>query len=292
MKPRTIKYVRKALRLLHMDQQVAIVAQVMFGNVSYRIPILGRIGMQLLSDDEVWLSEWLCGELSDGEVVWDVGANVGQTLLKVLSLGKSPKYFGFEPNISCLEYLNYLCAVNDIDNVTLVPAGISSNTGIAVLNLYAGLHDAMGTIRNDIRASLKVSSRMYVNTINGNEIARMIAEKIVLSPTLIKIDVEGSEHVVVLEILNALDQLPERIIFEVLPSHSEDELVELDQRVSSLELCFGQYGYHIYKLMIKNGRLVKEQGVDQISRTIYDSEIDMSDSYYVARRFGKHHGAL
>ncbi len=51
--------------------------------------------------------------------VLDVGANVGQTLLKVKSCSAERTWIGFEPNSTCVMYLERLIAVNRFSCCTL-----------------------------------------------------------------------------------------------------------------------------------------------------------------------------
>ena len=59
--------------------------------------------------------------LLPGASVVDVGANLGQTLLKVKRLDRRARYVGFEPNPWCVVYMEELVRVNRLEHCSIVP---------------------------------------------------------------------------------------------------------------------------------------------------------------------------
>ncbi|MBK7626701.1 MAG: hypothetical protein IPJ16_05790 [Bacteroidales bacterium] len=61
--------------------------------------------------------------------VIDVGANIGQTLIKIKSIDKEINYLGFEPNPVCVNYLYIRLLIETILKHAIVfPAGISDKS--------------------------------------------------------------------------------------------------------------------------------------------------------------------
>ena len=67
----------------------------------------------------------------------DVGANIGQTLLKLKSIEPDVLYYGFEVNPACLFYLNELIKANKFTGTSIIPVGLSDRTGLASLHFFS-----------------------------------------------------------------------------------------------------------------------------------------------------------
>ncbi len=55
----------------------------------------------------------------------DVGANIGQTLLKVVTMDPNRDYLGFEVSPFCNHYLDELITINGLSRCLVVPIGLS-----------------------------------------------------------------------------------------------------------------------------------------------------------------------
>lgn len=60
-------------------------------------------------------------------VVLDVGANIGQTLVKVKAADWARPYIGIEPNPACVHFLKTFIALNRIPEALVIPAGLSDH---------------------------------------------------------------------------------------------------------------------------------------------------------------------
>jgi FkbM family methyltransferase len=145
----------------------------------------------------------------DGAFV-DVGANLGQTLVSVLSIDPQRQYVGFEPQIMCCAYLTQFAADNRLRNVKIMPLALSNR--YSVLDLHASnLGDVMATTLSDAGTPVVAS----VPVAPGDEILmRLKLDRI----AIVKIDVEGAE----LEVMEGLRETIARhqpaIVFELLPN--------------------------------------------------------------------------
>ena len=119
--------------------------------------------------------------LNDGDVVYDVGANVGvYSLVAARQVGRSGAVFAFEPLPRNLAFLRQHIALNSVENVTIVDAAVGSKSGSAAFEVAA--HPAMG------RLSHEGIQRVDVVVLDELVTARKIPP-----PSIMKIDVEGGE---------------------------------------------------------------------------------------------------
>jgi len=140
------------------------------------------------SDHGCWLGsyEYLKQQLfaqtaSPGDVVFDVGANVGfYTLLASTIIGETGKVVAFEPVPDNLVYLREHLRLNCINNVKVMDAAVSDVDGYAWFK--TGESAAMG--------ALSSSGDFKVRTVS---IDALCVRKEIEVPSLIKMDIEGGE---------------------------------------------------------------------------------------------------
>lgn len=115
-----------------------------------------------------------------GDVVWDVGANVGFfTVLAGRLVEPEGRVISFEPLPRAAEYLRRHVALNGLENVRVIEAAVGANTGPAQFepssSLAMGHLDAAGSVTVEVVRLDDVDDRL---------------------PTFVKIDVEGGEEAV------------------------------------------------------------------------------------------------
>ena len=149
----------------------------------------------------------------DGAFI-DVGANIGQTLLTVLSIDPSRRYVGIEPQSACSADLQRFIRINDLTSCDVVTCGLSDRAGLAVLS-YERANDARASLVAEFRPPDLLTKKTVVPIVTGDE---MLASLAIGDVALIKIDVEGGE----LEVLRGLPEtLASRrpfVTLEVLPN--------------------------------------------------------------------------
>jgi len=165
--------------------------------------------------------KWMSGVLRelfqfDKGMFYDVGINLGQTLTKVKTLDPSRKYVGFEPNPSCLFYLQRLIAANLWGGVLIVPVGLSNIDGLAEL-IVSNDTDSGATIIKNLR-SISDKSTKLVPVFRYESIQDRLPKNNV---SVIKIDVEGAEIEVVETLLPIILRDRPVIIIEILPIGKE-----------------------------------------------------------------------
>lgn len=122
-----------------------------------------------------------CDRIRPGDVVFDVGANVGFfSLLASKLVGPTGQVYAFEPFPRNLDYLGRHLRMNDVRNVVVQSLAIAATTGVA----------RFGDGENASQGRLTDVGELQVQTASLDD---LIAKTIVRTPTFIKMDIEGAE---------------------------------------------------------------------------------------------------
>ena len=181
------------------------------------IPINGTMGIQHSWTYDVTMLDLYSKifAFAPGGLI-DVGANMGQTLLLFKSLFPDLPYVGFEPNPTCVGYLETLVAANGYSSCQVVSAALSDTNGIARLFLN-DIVDSSASIIEKFRPAGPANPLIkYVTTLRLDEVSRTID----LSDTsVLKIDVEGSELEVIRGATSFIESVRPFIVCEILPTY-------------------------------------------------------------------------
>lgn len=133
----------------------------------------------------------------------DVGANLGQTMFKILALDPAREYVGFEPQVACCFMIQRFLQENQLSNFSIVPVGLSNTNRLT--RILGGTTDygAAASVVDGFRPDTFYKSRRYVCLRRGDE---AVSELAVDSPCAIKVDVEGGE----LEVFEGLENTIEK----------------------------------------------------------------------------------
>jgi FkbM family methyltransferase len=206
------------------------------------IPILGSIGYSNVYGTEKWMKELLkiILQRNDGIFV-DVGANLGQTLLKLREVNASIPYVGFEPNPTCVYYVEELIRLNKFKNTTIIPVGISEKTALNKLKIFSDSVDPTASLLDEKAEAIR---EKIIVTIADDLLS---LDKI----AILKIDVEGYE----LFVLQAMKDIIKRdnpiIFIELLPAATADATETRRQRHDKVAELMQELGYTPY-LVLKN----------------------------------------
>ena len=137
-------------------------------------------------------------QMSEGEVFWDIGANVGLYSIYAAKYSKS-KVYSFEPSVFNLEILARNIHVNNLQNlITIVPLPLTNKLGIQKFKMsnitWGGALSTFG--ENFDQWGDKLDTSTFEYSFPG--IAMDDAEKIlnIEPPDFLKIDVDGIEHLI------------------------------------------------------------------------------------------------
>jgi len=210
------------------------------------VPIQAGVGFNHLYMSEPWMIEVLTSlELTDNEVFIDVGVNIGQTLLKFKTVYPTMDYVGFEPNASCVHYVEALIEQNKWNNIHLVPSGISENIGLGILEHYADdITDSSASIIANYREGSKVYKRDIVTLLDVDSVESTWKSKRV---SAIKIDVEGAELGVLKSFQNILQEDRPYLLVEILPVYNNHNKERLGSQID-IEKILSDLNYSIYRI--------------------------------------------
>lgn len=174
------------------------------------------------------------GIVNKGDLVFDIGANMGEKTSVFLNLGA--RVVAVEPNPNCVAHLKKHVAKQG--DLTVVEAGCGSAVGRATLN-FSGT-DKTASLREDWFALSQSETAVQALDVAVVTLTDLMSEFGV--PRYIKIDVEGFES----EVLKGLDQPAPLLSFE----YHLRELEDLRASMSGLE----RLGAWHYNCIAMNGR--------------------------------------
>lgn len=160
---------------------------------------------QNILDKEPWTNQWLKKVIKSDTVFYDVGANCGQYSLYAHALG-CKRIYAFEPNIKNVYYLLENIRVNNArDSITVMPFPLKERNHLAK---WISQEAGDGFSGENMSISKGTISMMHVRTIDS-------LQNDLDSPTVIKVDVDGTLDTLILEgALASLDKV-QHIMIEV-----------------------------------------------------------------------------
>lgn len=225
----------RVLNKLGLMEGLNVCGQKVVNGRTFKIPVLGKVGIPNLFVSEAWMTQLLQIVLQEKSGTFlDVGANIGQTLLKVKSIADQITYVGFEPNAVCNFYLQQLIQTNKIQKALIIPVGVASENGLAELTFYhSSQTDSSASIVKDFRSKNKVHRKEYAPTLNFETFNSSLN---LADITVLKIDVEGAE----LEVLTSFQKVIEKynpiVIIEILPVYKQENTRRLERQKQVEEL--------------------------------------------------------
>ena len=134
-----------------------------------------------------------------GDIIWDVGANVGYYTRKFAdSAGAAGRVFAFEPFPANVTRLR--AELIGIETVTVLPVALGAETG--TVEMRAG-DDELGATSRIVEGGTTQDKVTNVSIATGDSI---LDRGLAAAPTMIKIDTEGFE----LDVLNGMQEILHR----------------------------------------------------------------------------------
>lgn len=236
-----LRLLRKSGILQHLDLNLSLT----LNERSFVVPVIHEIGINNHCMDEWWMLDlFRIFECGHSPMLVDLGANVGQTLLKWKSVYPTGKYLGVEPNLSCINYLDHLVKRNKMKGVTTVTYAVGGRQSRAALNYF--YRD-----RTDRSASLYQGSKdpVYYEEVNVVTLNALLKSHDIAWPdiSVLKIDIEGAEIEVLETIMGLLRNEHPIIITEILEATTDEKYqtqVYLSEEMQNL-------GYSLYRVLKK-----------------------------------------
>jgi FkbM family methyltransferase len=191
---------------------------------------------------EPMISDWIAGHVRPGDIVVDVGANVGyHTLLAASLVGPAGSVVSFEPEPSIVDHLRRNVAANGFSNVTIVPKAVGGEPGATTIfrssSANSGESSTIDRWNGAGAAGIEVE-RVRI----GDEIAESRWSRI----RLVKIDAEGDELAVLTGAAPVLEAMPggSAVVIEISPVYLAERGISGEQVVACLA-ALGFTGYAI-----------------------------------------------
>ena len=256
------KFLLRVLNKLNLLHRFNLTGKIILNGKIFRIPIMGRTGFLNMWMTEPWMIELLKIVLPVSEGIFiDVGVNSGQTLLKVKSVSADIEYIGFEPNPTCIYYVNDLSRINEFKNVTLIPAGISTESQVAKLFFFDKSEmDSSASIVKDFRPDQKIEKTEFIPVFNMATVKQSLD---IGKIGVIKIDVEGGELEVLSSMKNEIVLNQPVILIEILPAYREDNFIRI-QRQNEIQQLFKDWGYSVFRVIKENEQLLQIEAIVEI----------------------------
>jgi FkbM family methyltransferase len=162
-------------------------------------------------------------EMSEGSILWDIGANVGGYSIYAAK-SKGGSVFAFEPSPFNLEFLARNIWLNNLeDKITVIPIALSQFASQAPFKMkrieWAGSGSSFGDTNDAFSES---ESFKYVTIGLPVDTVREIFK--IPTPEYIKLDVDGIEALILAGATDALAQA-KSVLVEVQGSEDEKEII-------------------------------------------------------------------
>lgn len=240
-------FIPRLIRKLGLASKANQYAQITENGRSFKIPLLGGLGYSNLNLSEPWMTKLLEQTKplfqNAKDTFVDVGTNIGQTLIKLRSVCPDMPYVGFEPNPSCVYYMNELIRVNRFRDTQLYPFGISDTASVLSLHFYSEHdEDSSASLIEEFRPDQRVFRSIHVPVFPVTAIS--LDQKV----GFLKIDVEGGEW----EVLQGFESILKRdqpvVQTEILPAYKADNNKRLD-RQTRIEKMMTGLNYQCYRVI-------------------------------------------
>lgn len=213
---------------------------------SFNSPFFARLSTEAKFDiSERWMSTLifvLCKDKGP-PVFFDVGVNVGQTLMSFKARFPKGKYFGFEPIPASVHFVQSLIKANDLEDCSLIPVALSDTTQISRIFVSKKYPTGSGSTMQPGVKSIAKKLKSFAATYSLDEI---IDDLRVTKIDVIKIDVEGMEPKVLRGAIKTIRNFRPPIVLEVLPeSPSNKVFTEIQSEL--LDFCENEC-YTVYKV--------------------------------------------
>lgn len=184
------------------------------------------------------LRDALVEMIAPGDVVYDIGAEVGYFAVMAAVISKTGPVYAFEPNPANLAVLNQNAVINHDLNLTIVSQAVGDMRRQAEFLTFAHRDDVtnaslLGRLSETSRSEVRGKS-VLVSMVDLDSFS---AETKVM-PDIIKIDVEGAEGLVLQGMPHLLVSVQPRLVIEIHNQIAERDVMD----------CLTAHGYGIRKI--------------------------------------------
>ena len=184
--------------------------------------------------DERHVAEHLIEQLSKDDVFYDIGANVGLYTCLVANMLPPEQILAAEPHPENVRRLRENLQHNN-SSATICEAAIGAESGVAELELHG---NQAGEGKHAL-AGADAEETIRIDVVTADELSELITP-----PTVIKIDVEGAEALV----LQGLEPL----LADCRPVYCEihpEDIQRYDSAINEIYELMESYGFQAHQLM-------------------------------------------
>ncbi|HNK91212.1 MAG TPA: FkbM family methyltransferase [Chitinophagales bacterium] len=238
--------------------------KVKLNNLTINIPIIKGIGFYNIYGTEPWMitlfKEIL--HLKKDAAYYDIGVNLGQTLIKLRAVNSEIEYIGFEPNPICVFYSKELIKTNNFKATSIFPVGVSNEDNVYSLSLFSDDDtDSAASMLDNFRPEQKTFRKEYIPCF---EVKKILEKYRLPKIGILKIDVEGAEKEVLESFENRILTDRPFIQIEILPVYKEENIERLHRQMSIEALC-SKLDYSILRVIkTENGGFERLQEINTI----------------------------
>ena len=195
------------------------------------------LGLSINSVYEPFETAYFKNEIKNGDVVFDIGANIGYfTLMFAKLVGENGKVYAFEPSPDVFDILKKNVELNGYKNVILLNKAVSTKTENIKLYLSLG-----GASDNHIYDSCDNRQSVVIDAIALDDWFKNYDGKI----DFIKMDIQGAEGKALQGMINLLKTNKKiKIVSEFWPSGLIKSGIEPKEYLNSLVNC----GFKLYEM--------------------------------------------
>jgi FkbM family methyltransferase len=182
--------------------------------------------------------------IKDGDVVYDIGANTGLYTLFAAKACPDGKVIAFEPYPPNLDLLKQDITRNQLQNVGIVDMALSDSVGN--IEFSQPDEDDVGYGSSSIETN-ESEATVEIPTTTGDQ---LIADGEIPTPNVVKIDVEGSESLVLEGLEKALSAPDCRTVYcEVhLPGDSRPSVEDFGSSPEHIKSRLEEFGFTVERL--------------------------------------------
>ena len=196
-----------------------------------------------------------------GDTVVDVGANRGMyTFVASYYVGPNGGVISFEPNPNCIRIMESEAIANQITNVTIQNCGLGDENAMLTLSIPE-ISNAEATFGKSVYADAR---KLEVPVKIGDDELRNV------SPSLIKIDVEGFEYQVITGLRATIKRAKPIIVTEIIDEHlvaAGSSAAELITLMKSLD--YQGFAIHLTKHGSQYDWIAKDIGDEPFNDAIW-----------------------
>ena len=236
----------RLLRKFNFLKNRSLQLELRLNDVTFTVPIKNEIGFNNHNMDELWMLDLFQKFSETGKLsLVDVGANVGQTLLKWKACFPKAHYLGIEPNVICINYLKSLQSLNQFENTHFVAKALSNND--LTTNLHFHYNDPTDRTASISKIGLHSLRSVEVPSISW----QMLSDQYNLNktPLIIKLDCEGKEYEILEDMQPSIAAYNPIIIFEFI------EIFDHQNNRQNLNQLIESLGFQLFQIQKKHKRL-------------------------------------